>query len=113
MTLKCELCGKKFKRLQEAFIHPFSFIRPKIVHRECINRNVMMLIGFGPFLPITTVIEMAVPSIIFLTLMFVVMLSLISISIPFVILGAFFGALIVFRINFLGYLFKAKKQFEE
>jgi hypothetical protein len=113
MSLKCELCGKNFKRLEDAFIHPYSFMRPRIVHRHCINHAVMILSGFRPYLPITRIMDMTAPSIVFMIIIAIFFLSLLPTSEFLYISVALFSALTVFRIYFLSYLFKAKREFNE
>jgi hypothetical protein len=113
MTLKCELCGKKFKRLEDAFVHPYSFLRPKIVHRHCVNHKVMIMSGFGPYMPITRIIDVAAPSIVFLIAISIFLLSLLPTTEYLLLFVTLFSALIVFRMHFLSYLFKAKREFYE
>jgi len=113
MALKCEICDKPFRRIEDVYTHPYSFIRPRFVHRTCLDIPVRMLAAGGPHFTILTNLEMAVPSMILLSIIFIVFLSQLPISILFFL---FFGAyvfIIFFRLHFMRYYYDAVISFRK
>jgi len=113
MVLTCDICGKKFKRLEDAFTHPNSFMKPRLVHRECINRKLMLFYGGGPFLPVTTSIEMAVPSVVLMILLFLFFISVAPLPLMAIFVCVILFAFALYlRIHFIKYYLEAKELFK-
>ena len=111
MALKCDICGKRFKRIEDVYTHPYSLLRPKFVHRHCLSTGLAMLTAGAP--TIATDLEMAVPSMTLLSVLLIILLSHLPISPIFFILLALFVGIIAFRIHFMRYYAPAVRSFEK
>jgi len=99
--------------MEDVTTHPYSFERPIFVHRECLPMHIRFLGAGRPYFSIYTNLEMAVPSIAFLAIIFVFMISLMPTTELTIGLSLVFLCLLAFRINFMRYYVGAVKSFQK
>lgn len=91
--LKCELCEKRFNSTNEVYVHPFSLIRPRFVHRSCISYWFFP----GPVFSLSSLLEMSIPILVF-GILLVILFSL--------YVNWIFAALIFVVIPYRVYMYK-------
>ena len=112
MAIRCAICNKEFKRMEDVYTHPYSFVRPKFVHRECIPFKLRLIAAGGPHFTILTNLEMTVPLLCLFIIVFIYFISYMPISVLFFVFIALFLFLIFFRIHFMKFYLDAVNSFK-